>query len=448
MKYLFKSIIRSFTRKPVTNLINLLGLTISFTLVIILSAYCYSELTTDHYQKNGDNVYLYLPSDESIYTPGVLKENIDMKVPGVESTIRITGTWDTPVLQAEKSGPINSDLLYADEGFFKFFTYRVLEGDPESALKEPFTVVITKALSDKLFGKEQAVGKVIRLNNSKELTVRAVIEEPKANSCLRFSAVTSMATQKIIQGEDGEYTDWGWCDFQTFLLLNNGIKPGETEKTIFNIIPADFQKHYNKAKLVPLKKVYFSKFMLFGYPYLVSGNKQKVILLAMVAILVLIVALVNFINISSAQWLGRIRQTGVLKIVGARRPVIFLNILSEAFLFFLIALLIAVDLVNVINPFIREYTGIHYSQKMTLSFGFILISLTGILVLSIIFSIIPAWKISSSNAVDNLKNRIEKNRSNFSLSGVLVTLLYWYKNRSDTGAPAWASIRKISSELN
>ncbi|HUX58412.1 MAG TPA: ABC transporter permease [Bacteroidales bacterium] len=424
MKLLLKSIIRSFIRKPVTNLINLLGLTISFALVIILSAYCYSELTTDSYQKNGDNVYLYLSSDDDMYTPGVLKDHIDMKVPGVESTIRITGTWDTPVLQAENSAPINSDLLYADEGFFRFFTYEVVEGDPESALRDPLTIVITKTLSNKLFGKEQAIGKIVRLNNSKEMTVRAVIEEPKSNSCLRFSALTSMATQKIVQGEDGEYTDWGWCDFQTFLLLNNDIKPGETEKTILNIIPADFQKDYKNAKLVPLKKIYFSKFMLFGYPYLVSANKQKVILLAMVAILVLIVALVNFINISSSQWLGRIRQTGILKIVGARRSAIFLNILFESFFFFLIALLIAVDLVNLINPFIREYTGIHYSQKMTLSPGFILISLTAILVLSVIFSIIPAWKISSSNAIDNLKNRVETKRSNFSLSGVLVTLQF------------------------
>ena len=77
MKYLFKTIIRNFTRKPVTNLINLLGLTISLTLVIILSVYCYSELTTDRYHRNGERVYLYLPSDDRIYTPGILKDNID-----------------------------------------------------------------------------------------------------------------------------------------------------------------------------------------------------------------------------------------------------------------------------------------------------------------------------------------------------------------------------------
>ncbi|MDO9341076.1 MAG: ABC transporter permease [Bacteroidales bacterium] len=424
MKYLFKTIIRNFTRRPVTNLINLLGLTISLTLVIILSAYCYSELTTDKYQRNGDRVYLYLPSDDRIYTPGILKENIDMKAPGVESTIRISGTWEAPVFQAENREPVSSDLLFADEDFFKFFTYSVIEGDPESALKEPLTVVITKILSDKLFGREQAIGKTIKLNNSKELTVSAVIEEPKANSCLSFSAVTSMSTQKIVQGEGGEFTEWGWCDFQTFLLLNKGANPVETEKTILNIIPGDFQKEYKNARLIPLKKIYFSKFMLFGNDYIVSGDKKKVMLLVMVAILVLIIALVNFINISSSQWLERIKQTGVLKIIGAKRSTILLNVLSEAFIFFLAALLIAIDLVNAINPFIREYTGIHYSQKLTYSPGFIFISLASILVLSVIFSIIPALRISSSKAIDNLKNTVKPGKTNFSFSGGLVTMQF------------------------
>lgn len=155
MQHLFKTIIRNFIRKPVTNLINLVGLTISLTLVIILAAYCYSELTTDRYQKNGERVYLYSLSNEradspGIYTPGILKENIDTKVPGVESTIRIMGTWEAPVFQAENKEPITSDLLFADEDFFKFFTYDIIAGDPESALKEPLTVVITENLANKL----------------------------------------------------------------------------------------------------------------------------------------------------------------------------------------------------------------------------------------------------------------------------------------------------------
>jgi putative ABC transport system permease protein len=424
MKYLFKTIIRNFIRRPVTNLINLLGLAISFTLVIILSVYCYSELTTDRNHKNGDRVYLYLPSADRIYTPGVLKENIDAKVPGVESAVRVTGTWEPPVFQSENGNPVTSHLLFVDDGFFKLFTYRFIEGDPQSALKDPMTVVITKNLSLQLFGNTESMGKRIKFNNSSELTVCAIIEEPENNSCLSLSAISSMATQKIIQGESGEYTEWGWCDFQTFLLLNKGVNPADAGKTILSIIPADFQKEYKDARLVQLKKVYFSSFALLGNDFLVTGDKNKVMILLLVAMTVLIIALVNFFNISSSQWLERIRQTGVLKIIGVSRTTLLLNVLSEAFIYFLAALLIATDLVNILNPRIGNYTGIHYSSGLTSSPGFIISSLASILVLSVIFSIGPAFRISASKAIDNLKNTLTPVRSGFSLSGILVTMQF------------------------
>jgi len=419
-----KTIIRNFRRNPVTNVINLLGLSVSLTLVIILSVYCYSELTTDNYQKNRDQVYLYLPAADQAYTPGVLKQNIDMKVPAAASCIRIGGTWETPVFQAEGRDPVTSDLLYSDEDFFNFFSYNVLAGDPGSALKEPMTVIITEGLSHKLFGDEMAIGKIIKLNNNRDLTVRAVIEEPESNTCLSFSAVTSISTQKIIQGEGGEYTEWGWCDFQTFILLNKNSDPGKTAQDIFGVFPTEFRDSYKNARLLPLNEIYFSKITLFGSEYIKTGDRKKVMLLVLVGFMVLIIALINFINISSSQWLERIKQTGVLKVFGARQLSISLNILGESFLFFLVSLIIAVEMVDVLNPVITAYTGIHYSSKLIYSPIFIIFSLAGILLLSLTLSIIPAMRISSSNIVDNLKNTTKPEKRNYSISGLLVTVQF------------------------
>jgi putative ABC transport system permease protein len=423
VKYLFKSILRNFTRKPVINLINLIGLAVSFVLVIILSVFCYSELTTDNFHKNGERVYLYGLEDH-FYTPGILKEHIDMKVPGVESAVRLGGTWEAPVFQVENKEPITSDLIFADEGFFKLFTYKFIEGNPETALKEPLTIVITKTLSNKLFGMKDVTGKTLKLNNDKSLTISAVIEEPKANSCLTFSAVTSMATRKIVQENGGEYTEWGWCDFQTFLLLKKGVDPDVTAKAIQSVFPEQNQKDYLNTKLTPFKKIYFSKFSLLGSNYLICGDLKKVQILVLVASLVLMIALINFINISSSQWQEKIKQTGVIKVVGAKRYSIIRNSLAESFIFFLAALFIAVELVNLLNPFIRNYTGIHYSQKLTNSFGFIIVSLVIIIVLSTVFSFIPALRISSSRAVDNLKKTVISTKTNFSFRGLLVIMQF------------------------
>ena len=421
MQYIFKTSCRNFVRRPITNMINLLGLAVSLALVIFLSVYSYSELTTDNYHVNGDHVYLYADLKSRIYTPGILKEQIDLNVPDVESTVRIAGSWEPPVFQVDDNEPITSDILFADVDFFKLFTYKASEGNLESALKEPMMVVITKKLSNRLFGNTLAVGKSIKLNNNHVLTVSAVIEEPNANSFLSGSAITSIATSKIIQPEAEQFTNWGYCSFHTFLLLKTGTNSDATVKSIYTQFPDDRQKEYAKAKLIPLRNIYFSGISTFGVTYLQSGDKRKVMILFMVAAMVLLIALVNFINISSSQWMEKIRQTGVLKVIGADKTTILKNILFETFILFLMSLFLAILILQVMHPLISNYTGIHFNSQLLYKPIFLLVSIAGTFILSLILSIIPALRISSSKAIDNLKKNVEFNSTNSIFSGMLVT---------------------------
>jgi putative ABC transport system permease protein len=423
MKTIIKSTYRNFVRKPATNLINLVGLAVSLALVVILSVYSYSELTTDNYHKNGDRLFLYADYNGRMYMPAILKDQIDLNIPEVESTVRFAGGWEAPVFQAGDRDPITSDMVYADADFFKLFTYHAAEGNLETALKDPMTVVLTKPLAEKIFGVEPALGKTLKLNSDKELTVSAVIYEPEANTSISFSAITSTATRKIVQPNGEEFTNWEWSNFQLFVLLKDGVAPDETAKKIGSLFPKNEQENedYSKLKLNAFDKVYFSRFSLFGNGYLRSGDKQKMMILVLVAALVLMIALVNFINISSSQWLEKIRQTGVMKVVGARRATILKQILSEAFLLFLMALLVAVLLVNIVSPFVRNYTGIQFSHHILHSPSFLLISIAGTFLLSLVFSIVPALQISSSKAVDNLKKTIDPRSTKSIFRGVLVT---------------------------
>jgi len=413
--------IRNFIRKPATNLINLLGLAVSLSLVIILSVYSYSELTTDNYHQNGARVYLYADMGIKMHMPGILKDQIDLNIPEVESTVRMASTWETPVFQAGEREPITSDLVFADEDFFHLFTYQPVEGSPETSLKEPLTIVLTQTLAKKLFGNEPALGKTVKLNNDKELTVSAVMNEPEANSSLTFSALASIATRKIVLPNGGEFTDWGWCNFQTFVLLKEGTKPDDTAKKIFALFPKNEQANYSKLKLNPFKKIYFSKFALGGTNYLHCGDKRKVMILLMVGALVLMIALVNFINISSSQWLEKIRQTGVLKVIGASNANILKYALSEAFLLFLMSLFLAILIVRTFFPFIGSFTGIHFNTQLLYQPSFLMVSIAGTFILSMVFSIIPALRISSSKAVDNLKKTVVPGSENSIFRGLLVT---------------------------
>ena len=421
MKYILKSTIRNFIRKPATNLINLLGLAISLALVIILSVYCYSELTTDNFHKNGDRVYLFSKKDNKIYSPAILKDQIDLSVPAVESTVRIAPNDEMPVFQVGDRDPIPNELLYADKDFFKLFTYNGIEGNLEQALNEPMTAVITKSLAEKLFGNEPAVGKTFKINNQHQLTVSAVVEPVAANSGMTISAVTSMESRKILQPNEGEFKEWGWNNFQTFVLLKEGASFGETAKQIFELVPKRERDDWESASLIPFKKLYFTNFTLYGSDYLRHGDFRKIMILLVVAGLVLLVALVNFINISSSQWHEKIRQTGVMKVIGARQSTLVGQVIVQAFLFFLVSLVISTLLIGVFMPFIANYTGICFNIGLLYSFPFFLISISATFILSSVFSIVPAIRISSSNAVDNLRKATSTKRKSPGGMGILVT---------------------------
>ena len=421
MKVLIKTIIRNLISRPATNLINLLGLSISMTLVIIISIYCYSELSTDAFHKNSEQVYLYGLSDNQIRTPGVLKDIIEMQIPSVGSAVRVGETiGQDPVLQAGDNEPIKSNLIFADEDFFRLFSYKFIAGNPEAALKEPMGIVITNTLANKLFGREEAFGKSIKLNNRATLTVSAVIEEPQANSCLSFSAIASIATRKIVQYESEEYTEWKCRNFLTFLLLKNNVNPAETGKKILALFPDDYQNDFKNTGLTPLRKIYFSNAKNYGINFLISGDKKKVWILVLVSVLVLVIALINFINIFSSQLHEKIRQTGIRKIVGATRSHIIPDVLAESFLFFLAAFLIAVLVASIVTPYVHTYAGINYNPELIYSPGFFIVSLLIISVISVLSSIIPALRISSSRAVDNLKKTLETNKTDFSFNNAFV----------------------------
>jgi len=424
MKIILKSIIRNFIHNPVTNLINLFGLSVSLSIVIILSIYCYSELTTDNFHKNVYETYLLKKNPDAIYLPGILYETIRDKIPGLKSVVRISGSWEPPVFQSENKDPLTSDLIFADDDFFKVFSYNSSEGDLKSALSDPMGIVITEDLAEKLFGKENALGKQVLMNNKYSLTVNAVIKDQKKNTCLNLSAVVSMATKSIVQSNGDEMKDWGWNNFQIFLLLEKSVTAEDIIKNMVRIIPEKEQKNYSEAQLIPLTKVYFSKFSLFGSDHLRNGSRKKVMVLLFVAILVLIIALINFINISASQWRERVKQMGIMKVLGAPRSDIMSNVLVESIVFFMVSYIFAIQIAFSLTSFLSGYTGIRYNEKLVASPSFIIISIFIVFVLSISFSIIPALKIATSRASDNLKKTVKSNKTRYTLNGAMVTLQF------------------------
>jgi len=392
MKTQFKLIIRNQFNKPVISAVNMVGLAISLALVIIISAYCFSEFTVDSYHKKADNIYFLVKPDNDIYTPGILKDAVDNNVPGVEKIVRLTNTWDIPVLQYKNHEPVQSDLIFADIGFFDVFTFVATEGNLKTALINPMAVVISSKLAHKLFGNEHAIGKTIKLDNNHLLTVTAVIEKLHKSS-IEFNAVTNIQSRKIIQPNEGEFTNWDWNNFQFVFLLNKKTSPEKVVLNIINAIPEQTRKRYQGSVLLPLKQFYFSGLANEWSSYLKKGNKNKTLLLTFVAFLVLVIALLNYINISISQRKERAKQTSILRINGAKYQNIFSGIFTETFVLYFAAIVIAHFIVFISILPIRQYTGIDFDTQMFFSIKYLLfIALAG-LILCFISSVTPSFQL-------------------------------------------------------
>ncbi|QGY44647.1 FtsX-like permease family protein [Maribellus comscasis] len=406
MKNVIKLILRNLLRKPVTTGINLLGLSVSLALVIILSAYSYSEFTTDNFHKNHENIYLIQPLKDWFYTPGILKPIIDANIAGVKKSIRMRDKWNPPVYQVENEDPVISDLIFSDNDFFDLFDYTASEGNLKTALGSPMSVVISKPLATRLFGNQSAVGKLVKIDNKHLLTVTAVLKEQPSNTMFSFNSIANIETMKRVQSDDErDFTTWGWKNYQTFLLLDDKANPSSVQSQVIKLFPEEEQKKFVDLNLVPLDNIYFS-FHNDHHTFIKSGNKTQVILLSVVAFLILVVALVNFINISTTQWRDQIKQTGILKVIGAKRTEIMLKMLFETFLQFTFAFLFACLMTYIVTPILAHETTITFNPLIIYSGKFLIISLACIFVLSLLCSIVPALRIASSETLINLKKKI------------------------------------------
>jgi len=420
MKNAIKLIFRNLLRKPFTAGINLLGLSVSLALVIILSAYSVSEFSTDKFHKNHENIYLIQPGDGWLYTPAILKPTIDANLAVVKSSVRMRNKWNPPVYQFNDEEPVESDLIFSDEDFFTLFDYSAEEGDLKTALDAPMSIVLSTKLATRLFGDKSAVGKTIKLDNKHLLTVTAVLKDQPSNTIFSFNSLCNIETMKRIQPNPGDFTNWAWNNYQTFLLLDEKADPSSLPDQIVKLYPESERKQLTQLKLVSLDNIYFSSHDAY-LTFIKSGNKNQIIYLTVVAMLVLVVALVNFINISVTQWRDKIKQTGILKIIGAQRREIVLKMFLETLFLFTLSLLIGFLITYPVIPVLANETAIVFNPQIVYSGKFLAISLGSIFILSFLCSIIPSLRIATSEALINLKKKVVLSHTKSFGKGVLVS---------------------------
>lgn len=438
-KNIFKTAIRSFWKTKTISLVNVLGLSIGVALCIVISLFLYNELSYDRHHSHADRIYRI--NSEVIFggshlnmtfTPAPMSDALAREFPEVEASVhfRQNGSF---LVKREEENIKENNVIYAGKDFFNIFTVPVLEGSKDGALDEPNTMAISKKTADKFFPNESAVGKSLILDNKEDFKITAVYEDMPANSHFHFDLI--LAAQSL---EEAQSTFWLGNNFQTYLLLREGSDPKILEEKLKQLIvthiaPAlkevlgntieDFVKGGNKIEytLQPLRDIHlysnlqgeFEPNFSITYIYMFSA----------VAVFILLIACINFMNLSTARSSSRAKEVGVRKALGSSKKDLMWQFLTETFLMSLISFFVALFISGLLLPFFNETAGrslqIPYTNVL-----FYLSLLAGAVFVGLLAGIYPSFFLSAFEPVKVLKGNLSGNMKSGSVRSSLVVFQF------------------------
>ncbi len=395
--------IRSYWKQKGYTFLNLAGLTIGLTTSMLIMLWVYDELQYDRFHHNNERLYRVMENQtysSQIFTfaatPGLLAEALKTEIPEIAQATRTTWGEEKQFTVGEKI--IKEEGLFADGVFFSMFTFPFVAGDPETALDEVTSIVLSETLAAKYFGTPQeAMGKVIKIDNKEDYKVTGVFRDVPANSSFQFDFVLPFE----VYFKDNEWLqDWGNNGIKTFVMLAEQASPEVVNGKI-----KDFVKKRNEGSVVDLFVQSFPESYLhseFKEGKLVSGRIIFIHLFSIVAGFILVIACINFVNLVTARSAQRAKEVGVRKVIGAERGSLVKQFLGESVLLSFLAMLMSILLVEIILPGFNNLT----EKEMALPLGnpvFLLILLGIILITGVLAGLYPAFFLSSFNSVKVLK---------------------------------------------
>jgi len=387
--------------------------------------YVNHELTFDRFHNNYNNIYK-LTLGNSFYTMAPFAVVLNDKLPEIEKMARIDfhmGGGKSPLLRVKKGNETETfqvnDIIYADSTFFDIFSFSVIQGDAKTSLTEPNSIVLTESTSNKIFGNSDPVGKTIEFIGTNEnprlkYTVSAIIKDVPVNSSIKFNGIVSFSTLKSIKpgGVDVD-EDYGNWTYDTYILKKSNSSIDQLIKKTNEIWLNDVLKRSDIRPDSESAKEFISGFVPLIEVSFFKNNKARFIYLILsVGIFIIILALINFINLSIAKASTRTKEIAIKKVHGSSRYDLIKQFIGETLVLTFISTAIALVIVYYLLPLFNEITGITFSFKLSENPEWILLLISGSILTGILAGIYPALYISSFKPVTILKNeKINGNRN-------------------------------------
>ncbi len=434
---------RNLKKYKFISFINLFGLTVGLTCCLLILAYILHELSYDKYHPNFDRVYRVTRSFNNPET-GAPSLNLSTVAPPfgpllkndfrqIENMTRTLNNGATAIRYDEKM--FNEPNVYwADDQFFDFFKVDVLKGSPRDALAGPYSVMLTDEVAKKYFGADDPMNKTIRINlgNYFDFKVTGIYKPLPSNTHFHPDVLLSFNTlnDTLIYGAENLRTNWGNNSFFTYIRLPQHYD----SKALIAQFPAFLNRHLNEGgtkyktsqwtslSLQKLPDIHLRSHT--DYEAEENGDIKRVYIFSAIALFILLIACINYMNLSTARSTLRAREIGIRKVVGAQRKEIIFQFLSESVLISWLGMILAFTFTWLLLPWLNQVSGQQLSMDILLKWYLIIPMLIVPFVVGIISGLYPALFMSSFQPVKTLKGFLTVGGSNISLRKVLVTIQF------------------------
>ncbi len=401
----------SFWRKTKKNkiftLINIAGLSIGIAVFVLITLWVEHEYSYDRFNSNLDEIYR-IEIGGSVYMVSALAQTFKNEFPEIEKTVRFSGRGSALLTRDDRTVLIENMVL-ADSTLFDVFTYHFINGSARDALTTPYTIVLTRSTAKKLFGEADPTGKSVKVNNRYDAVITGVVEDVK-DTHMPVDAIGSFVTLGKLSSQPDYLNSFGTSQFPTYFIIKKGVdtKALSDRMTAFTIELSrkmDGPEEGNECELVPLTDVYFHNPYFPGH---LHGNLKFVRIFLVVSVLTLMMACINFINLTIAKSSKAAREVGVKKVFGASKKQLFTQFLFESVILCLISSLLAVFIIKLIAPWFNQLTGGDINPGNYLKLTYIILYMAFILVLGFVAGIYPAIRLSSYSPVKYFRQFMEK----------------------------------------
>lgn len=418
---MFKNYLLIATRTLSKNLgytsINVIGLAIGLACCLLVTLYVRFETSYEDFQTNKDSIYRYIPGSEregevsmQVNLPAGFAPLTANNFKEVEMYTRFGIMESRPLLVTGEKFLDAKSFAIGDADFFRMFTFPLVEGNSKTVLSRPFTIAIAQSVAEKYFPKGEALGKTLRYDNSFDLEITGVFEDVPANSHIQFTYVTAFETYaKIIEKRydwpsEKFLSDLGAWNYSTYFYIPH---PGDKKELALGISKKltetrgdKFNPAASRDWLQPLSEIHFTKGIRNDSA---TGDKNYIYIFSAIALLILVIACFNFMNLSTARAIKRAKEVGLRKVMGAFRHQLIKQFLGETLIMVSIALVLGVILLELMVPFFNALIGQHLRVEYFSRNSFLWIFLLAGLLTGVLAGSYPAFYLSSFNPASVLK---------------------------------------------